>query len=80
MIFLEQGEFKKSSAKKPHCFRNKKNLILELRARAESRLALKRRLHLSSCEVLVHRLLRDTKKLVRWPKELREAIRATFSQ
>ena len=60
MIFLEQGEFKKSSAKKPHCFRNKKNLILELRARAESRLALKRRL--------------------RWPKELREAIRATFSQ
>ena len=36
--------------------------------------------YLSSCEVLVHRLLRDTKKLVRWPKELREAIRATFSQ
>ena len=80
MIFLEQGEFKKSSAKKPHCFRNKKNLILELRARAESRLALKRRLHLSSCEVLGHGLLRDTKKLVRWPKEMREAIRATFSQ
>ena len=77
-FFLEQGEF--YSAKKPNCFRNKKNLILELRARADSRLALRRRLHLSSCEVLVHRLLRDTKKLVRWPKELREAIRATFSQ
>ena len=79
-FFLGQGEFSSAKKRTEKRTRKKKNLILELRARAERRLALKRKLHLSSCKVLVHRLLRDTKKLVRWPKELRQAFRAAFSQ
>ena len=68
-FLLRQGDF--SLAEKPHYFSDhyKKHLILGIRARAKSRLALKRRLHLRSCEVLVRRLLQDTKKLERKPKD-----------